>query len=69
MYNLWLVGSGGFLGSVARYYSAGGRSEYPRQPLPLRNASGQCNGCFLIGSWRVGAEHAHWMKASTACFC
>jgi CrcB protein len=69
MYNLWLVGSGGFIGSVARYYLGGWVTQSTHvSRFPYGTLLVNVTGCFLIGLLAGGAEHAHWMKASTRLF-
>ena len=69
MYNLWLVGSGGFLGSVARYYIGGWVTQSTHvSRFPYGTLLVNVSGCFLIGLLAGIAEQAHWMRASTRLF-
>ena len=69
MRNLLLVGGGGFLGSVARYYVTGWvtqashASRFPGGTLVVN-----VTGCLLIGLLAGFAEHAHILTPPTRLF-
>ncbi len=69
MRNLLLVGTGGFLGSVSRYYLSGlvlHASGAPR--FPLATLTVNVTGCLAIGILSGLAEHAHLLSPSTRLF-
>ena len=69
MRNLLLVGAGGFLGSVARYYAtalAGHLSPGSRFPLGTRLVN--VTGCLLMGLLAGIAEQTGTMSAATRLF-
>jgi len=61
-----LVGGGGFIGSVARYYLGGfvlhrtGASRFPWSTLSVNVL-----GCIVIGLLAGAAERSHWLSPST----
>ena len=63
MRELVLVGLGGFLGSISRYYFGGivlhlsGTSRFPTSTLVVNIL-----GCFLIGLLATIAERWHWFS-------
>lgn len=69
MRNLLLVGTGGFFGSVTRYYLTGwatqlsGASRFPVGTLVVN-----VSGCLLIGLLAGLAEHANLLSAPTRLF-
>lgn len=69
MRNLLLVGGGGFLGSVARYYVSGWATElihgarFPGGTLVVNIA-----GCLLVGLLAGLAEHAHLLSPPSRLF-
>ncbi len=66
MRDLLLVGSGGFLGSVARYYLSGavlhasGAARFPWGTLTVNTL-----GCLVIGALAGVAEHLHVFSPAT----
>jgi CrcB protein len=69
MRNLLLVGAGGFLGSVARYYVSGWATQLSyASRFPFGTLLVNASGCLLIGLLGGLAEHAHLMSASTRLF-
>lgn len=69
MRNLLLVGTGGFLGSVSRYYLSGlviHASGAPR--FPLATLAVNVTGCLSIGILAGLAEHAHLLSPSARLF-
>lgn len=69
MRNLLLVGGGGFLGSVARYYVTGWATQLSHASrFPFGTLLVNVTGCFLIGLLAGLAEHAHLMSTSTRLF-
>ena len=69
MGNLLLVGGGGFLGSVARYYLTGLVTQASHAGrFPLGTLAVNVSGCLLIGFLAGLAEHAHLMNPTTRLF-
>jgi CrcB protein len=69
MRNLFLVGGGGFLGSVARYYLTGLVTQASHAGrFPLGTLTVNVTGCLLIGFLAGLAEHAHLMTPATRLF-
>ena len=69
MRNLLFVGTGGFLGSVSRYYLSGlviHASGAPR--FPLATLVVNVTGCLTIGVLAGLAEHAHVLSPSARLF-
>lgn len=66
MRDLLLVGCGGFLGSVARYYLGGavlhasGAARFPWSTLVVNSA-----GCLVLGVLAGLAEHVHYFSPHT----
>ena len=66
MNSLLLVGGGGFLGSVARYYLSGWATQMSHASrFPIGTLVVNVTGCLLIGLVAGLAEHAHVMTAAT----
>jgi len=69
MQNLLLVGGGGFLGSVARYFLSGWATQASHASrFPLGTLLVNVTGCLLIGLVAGLAEHAHLLSAPTRLF-
>lgn len=69
MRNLLLVGGGGFLGSVARYYLSGWATQGSHASrFPLGTLVVNVLGCLLIGLLAGLAEHAHLLSAPIRLF-
>ena len=69
MRNLLLVGTGGFLGSVSRYYLSGLVIHATGAPrFPLATLIVNLTGCLAIGLVSGFAEHAHLFSPSTRLF-
>jgi CrcB protein len=69
MRNLLLIGGGGFLGSVARYYVTGWTGQLTHASrFPLGTLVVNAVGCLLMGFLAGLAEHAHLFSASTRLF-
>ena len=69
MRNLLLVGSGGFLGSVCRYYLGAMVMRAAGAPrFPYGTALVNVTGCLLIGLLAGLAEVAHLLTPSTRLF-
>lgn len=69
MRNLLLVGGGGFLGSVARYYVTGWATHMTHAGrFPLGTLVVNVTGCLLIGFLAGLAEYAHLLSAPTRVF-
>ena len=69
MRNLLLVGAGGFLGSVARYYLSGWALHVTHAArFPFGTLLVNVIGCLLIGLLAGLAEHAHVMSPATRLF-
>lgn len=69
MRNLLLVGGGGFLGSVARYYLTGWATQMSyASRFPVGTLVVNVTGCLLIGFLAGLAEHAHLLSAPTRLF-
>lgn len=69
MRNLLLVGGGGFLGSVARYYVSGWATQASHASrFPLGTLVVNVSGCLLIGLLAGLAEHAHLLSAPARLF-
>ncbi len=57
MYNVILVGLGGFVGSVGRYLTYLLISTYFNHPFPVATLLVNCVGCFAIGALTATAGH------------
>ena len=69
MRNLLLVGGGGFLGSVARYYITGWATQLSHAGrFPVGTLAVNVTGCLLIGFLAGLAEHAHLLSPPTRLF-
>jgi fluoride exporter len=69
MRNLLLVGGGGFLGSVARYYLGGWATQMSHASrFPVGTLVVNVTGCLLIGLLAGLAEHAHLLSPPTRLF-
>jgi fluoride exporter len=69
MRNLLLVGAGGFLGSVARYYATSWAAHLaPGSRFPLGTLAVNLTGCLLMGLLAGIAEQAQVMSAGTRLF-
>jgi len=69
MGNLLLVGGGGFLGSVARYYLTGLLTQATHASrFPLGTLVVNVTGCLLIGFFAGLAEEAHLLSPATRLF-
>ena len=69
MRNLLLVGCGGFLGSVARYYITGWATQVSYAGrFPVGTLAVNVSGCLLIGFLAGLAEHAHFLSPPTRLF-
>jgi CrcB protein len=69
MRNLILVGGGGFLGSVARYYVTGWATQLTTVGrFTLGTLVVNVTGCFLIGLLAGLAEHAHVLSGPSRLF-
>ena len=69
MRNLMLVGGGGFLGSVARYYVTGWATQLTAAGrFPLGTLVVNVTGCLLIGLLAGLAEHLHLLNAPNRLF-
>lgn len=69
MRNFLLVGGGGFLGSVARYYVSGWATQITHAGrFPVGTLVVNVTGCFLIGLLAGLAEHAHLLSPPTRLF-
>ncbi|HEY9517651.1 MAG TPA: fluoride efflux transporter CrcB [Gemmatimonadales bacterium] len=69
MRNLLLVGGGGFLGSVARYYITGWATQVSHAGrFPVGTLAVNVTGCLLIGFLAGLAEHAHLLSPPTRLF-
>ena len=69
MRNLLLVGGGGFLGSVARYYITGWATQLTHAArFPVGTLAVNVTGCLLIGFLAGLAEHAHLLSPPTRLF-
>lgn len=69
MRNLLLVGGGGFLGSVARYYVSGWATQLIHASrFPLGTLVVNVTGCLLIGLLAGLAEHAQLLSAPARLF-
>lgn len=69
MRNLLLVGGGGFLGSVARYYLTGWATQMTHAGrFPVGTLVVNVTGCLLIGFLAGLAEHAHLLAPPTRLF-
>ena len=67
--NLLLVGSGGFLGSVARYCLTGWATQLTHAGrFPIGTLVVNVLGCLLIGVLAGIAEHAHIFSPSARLF-
>jgi CrcB protein len=67
--NVLLVGGGGFLGSVARYFVTGWATQMSHASrFPLGTLLVNATGCLLIGFLAGIAEHAHLMTPSSRLF-
>jgi fluoride exporter len=61
MTKYWMVGIGGFLGAVARFWLGGYISNKLGARFPYGTFVINCTGCFLIGLiLTVFAERTHW---------
>lgn len=69
MGNVLLVGCGGFLGSVARYYVGGWGTQLSHAGrFPVGTLLVNVLGCLLIGLLASLAEHAHLFSAPARLF-
>jgi CrcB protein len=69
MRNLLLVGTGGFLGSVARYYLTGWATQTGHATrFPLGTLVVNVTGCLLIGFLAALAEYAHLLTPPARLF-
>jgi fluoride exporter len=69
MRNLLLVGGGGFLGSVARYYLTGWATQMSHASrFPVGTLVVNVTGCLLIGILAGLAEHAHILSPPVRLF-
>lgn len=69
MRNLLLVGGGGFLGSVARYYLTGWVTQISHASrFPFGTLVVNVTGCLLMGFLAGLAEHAHLLTPPTRLF-
>lgn len=69
MRNLLLVGGGGFLGSVARYYVSGWATQMSHAGrFPLGTLVVNITGCLLIGFLAGLAEYAHLLSPPARLF-
>lgn len=69
MRNLLLVGGGGFLGSVARYYLTGWATQVSHAGrFPVGTLVVNVTGCLLIGLLAGLAEHAHLLSPPSRLF-
>lgn len=69
MRNLFLVGTGGLLGSVSRYYLSGLVMHAAGAPrFPLATLVVNVTGCLAIGLVAGFAEHAHLFSPATRLF-
>lgn len=69
MRNILLVGAGGFLGSVARYYATAFAVHLsPGSRFPLGTLVVNVAGCLLMGLLAGIAEQAQVMSAGTRLF-
>ena len=69
MRNLLLVGGGGFLGSVARFYLTGLVTQVGHAGrFPVGTLVVNVTGCLLIGFLAGLAEHAHILTPPTRVF-
>ena len=69
MRNLFLVGGGGFLGSVARYYLTGWATQMSHaRRFPVGTLVVNLTGCLLIGILAGLAEHAHVLTPAARLF-
>jgi len=67
--NALLVGSGGFMGSVARYLVTGWATQVSHASrFPLGTLVVNVTGCLLIGLLAGVAEHAHLLSAPARLF-
>jgi CrcB protein len=69
MRNLFLVGAGGFLGSVARFYVTGWATQLSHAGrFPLGTLVVNVVGCLLIGLLAGLAEHLHLLSGPARLF-
>jgi CrcB protein len=68
MRNFLLVGAGGFVGSVARFYLTGAVTRLTSEPLSRGNDRRQPAGCFAIGVLAGLAERRHVFTHDTRLF-
>lgn len=68
MYNLLIIGTGGFLGSVSRYLVARFFQEMTTSSFPLGTLMVNIAGCFLIGILYGLTERTNWISAEWRLF-
>ena len=62
----FLVGCGGFVGSVARYYLGGAAFQILGAPkFPVSTVFVNLVGCFIIGILGAMSEHLHYFAPGT----